>query len=129
MLKYKLKSITTNEIVWDVKYWFKFNPTVKDFLEEIKKRHIGSQGSFYYDQTVWVYGGGINLGYAFFQGDNATYYFNGNIGIQDAIVVKCECRLRGTQYLFRIWTKVNYESAISPVRPIVPQRFLKTQNL
>lgn len=122
MLKYKLRSIDDREAIWDVRYWFKFNPTVKDFLSDIQEKALKDTNL---DYVVWIYGNGFTLGYASFHGSQAKYYCDKNTEVWDAVVTKCECHLKGIQYLYQIWTRDNYESAVVPVRPMVPKRFLE----
>lgn len=120
MLRYKLKKIDNDLVCWDVKYALKFNPTVKDYLNEIQASAANKADR----RVVWIYSNGLNVGYANFNKDNSRFYCNGNLNVWDAIVFRCECIADSSSYLYRIWTKDNNEYSYAPVKPIVPPMLL-----
>jgi hypothetical protein len=120
MLKYKIKKIDDKLIYWDVKYYWKINPTVKDYLNEIQATAT-EEGD---RRMVWIYSNGLNVGYANFYKDKARFYCNGNLNVWNAIVLKCECIADSSSHLYRIWIRDNEEYAYAPVRPVVPSMLL-----
>lgn len=120
MLKYKIKKIDDNLIYWDVKYYWKINPIVKDYLNEIQATAIEKADR----RTVWIYSNGLNVGYVNFYKDKARFYCNGNLNVWDSIVARCECVADSSSYLYRIWTKDTEEFVYAPVKPIVPPMLL-----
>ena len=120
MLRYKLKKVSDDLIYWDVKYFLKLNPTVKDYLNEIQASAADKADR----RIVWIYSNGLNIGYASFNKEKSNFYCNGNLNVWDAIVVKCECVADSSSYLYRIWIRDTEELVYAPVRPMVPPMLL-----
>lgn len=120
MLKYKIKKIDDKLIYWDVKYYWKINPTVKDYLNEIQATAV-EEGD---RRIVWIYSNGLNVGYANFYKYKARFYCNGNLNVWNAVVLRCECIADSSSHLYRIWIRDSEEYAYAPVRPVVPSMLL-----